>query len=91
MVYLIAKILKYVPTKARAQAASFGFQKSQARPSAGPSFTWLFLAWPGLAWLLASGWSQNITTTSHLAVSRKSMTQSSGGGMKTRQAILIYC
>ena len=66
MVDLIDKILKYVPTKARAQAAGFGFQKLQAGPKAasgqvqGPA--WLGFFWPGLAWLLASGQSQHITT-----------------------------
>jgi hypothetical protein len=40
-------MLKYTPTKARAQASSFGFQKSQARPQA-TSGQAQGLAWPGL-------------------------------------------
>ena len=49
----------YVPTKARAQAGGFGFQKLQAGPKAassqaqGPAWPGFF--WPGLAWLLALG------------------------------------
>jgi hypothetical protein len=49
------EILKYIPTKAGAQAAGFRFQKSQARPKAASGqvqgLAWLgfFLAWPGLA------------------------------------------
>ena len=59
-------MLKYIPTKARAQAGGFGFQKSQARPKAasiqaqGPAWPGFF--WPGLAWLLASGRSWHITS-----------------------------
>ena len=49
----------YVPTKARAQASGFGFQKLQAGPKAassqaqGPAWPGFF--WPGLARLLALG------------------------------------
>ena len=39
-------MLKYIPTKARAQAGGFGFQKLQARPKAA-SIQAQGPAWPG--------------------------------------------
>ena len=57
----------YIPTKAGAQASGFGFQKSPARPKADSGqvkgSAWPGFFRPGLAWLLASGWSRHITIT----------------------------
>ncbi|KAH9028725.1 hypothetical protein EDB84DRAFT_1677241 [Lactarius hengduanensis] len=79
--------------QAGAWATGSGFSKRQAGPkaSSGPHFglAWPGFSWPGLAWLLASGPSQQITTSMNNPLAYSRGLDSDGVAAVARRSLLI--